>query len=265
MEKTQVCPLLAGYTTAICALFVWTGTAIHAAEQPSRRMLAHDVYFTLKDRSEAAKEELVAGCKKYLADHAGTVWFAAGVLVTEHGRDVNDRNFDVALHIVFKNKASHDKYQDAPRHHRFIEEYKEHWETVRVFDSWLDVSSQGEVMAAPDRPDHAKKPRLPDPAASFAGMIRGKVAAKYDSEVVVAVEKVTRVWRTSKAENPKALEGKSVLVGSSKEDNRYARLAARFIAALKPGETVTLDVAHKGKGEALTILELTDEQRARVD
>ena len=103
---------------------------IYAAPEPSERMLTHDVYFTLKDKSDEAKKKLVAGCKKYLADHPGTVWFAAGVVVAEHQRDVNDRDFDVALHIVFKDKAFHDKYQDAPQHHRFIDEYKENWETV---------------------------------------------------------------------------------------------------------------------------------------
>ena len=89
--------------------------------------------------------------------------------------------------------------------------------------------------------------------------------AKHDGEIVVAVEKVTRVWRANKAENPKALEGKTVLVTGSKEDGHYAKLVARFIDKLKTGEAVTLDVAHKGKGEALTILELTEEQRARMD
>jgi hypothetical protein len=38
---------------------------------------------------------------------------------------------------------------------------------------------------------------------------------------------------------------------------------ARFIASLKVGETVEIDVAHRD-GEALTILELTGDQRERV-
>jgi hypothetical protein len=263
--NTTIRPLLAGYAIVFGALLAWSSAALLAAETPSQRMSAHDVYFTLKDKSAEAKENLVAGCKKYLADHPGTVWFAAGVIVAEHQRDVNDRNFDVALHIVFKDKASHDKYQDAPQHHKFIEEYEQNWEMVRVFDSWVDVSSHGKVPAKGEKPDQAKKPRLPDAAAFFAGMIQGKVVAKYDGEIAVAVEKVTRTWRASKAENPKALEGKTVLVRGTKEDGHYARLVARFIDSLKVGETVRLDVAHKGKGEALTILELTEEQRVRAD
>jgi quinol monooxygenase YgiN len=50
---------------------------------------------------------------------------------------VNDLDYDVALHIVFKNKAAHDKYQDAPRHQKFIDENKALWAKVRVFDSNL--------------------------------------------------------------------------------------------------------------------------------
>ena len=235
------------------------------AAGPPERMLAHDVYFTLKDRSEEASAKLVAGCQKYLSDHPGTVWFAAGPIVAEHEREVNDRGFDVALHIVFKNKAAHDKYQDAPKHHEFIEECGDLWESVRVFDSWLDVSGHGELTVDRRRPDRVKMPRLPDPAALFAGMIQGKVAAKLDGQIVVDVEKVTRVWKTNKAKNPESLLGQKVLVRASKEGGRYAKRVAQFLDGLKVGESVTLDVAHKDKGEALTILELTEEQRKRLE
>ena len=68
-------------------------------------MLSHDVYFTLKDASEAAQRSLVAGCHKYLKDHAGVVFFAAGTLNPDLARDVNDRGFHVALHVVFEGRA----------------------------------------------------------------------------------------------------------------------------------------------------------------
>ena len=102
--------------------------------------LSHDVYFKLKEDSPESKNALVAGCKKYLSDHPGTVLFGAGTLVEEHNREVNDRDFDVALHVVFEDKASHDQYQDADAHHQFIEEFKDNWASVRVFDSWADAA-----------------------------------------------------------------------------------------------------------------------------
>jgi hypothetical protein len=100
-------------------------------------MLAHNVYFSLNDPSQAAKEKLVAACKKYLSGHAGTVFFAAGTLAKDLARPVNDRDFDVALHVVFKDKAAHDQYQKAPAHLKFIEENQANWKKVRVFDSYV--------------------------------------------------------------------------------------------------------------------------------
>ena len=98
-------------------------------------MIVHNVYFSLKDNSAAAKEKLVAACKKHLTKHAGEVFFAAGTLAADLDRPVNDRDFDVALHIVFQDRKAHDQYQDAPRHQQFIDENKDNWKKVRVFDS----------------------------------------------------------------------------------------------------------------------------------
>jgi hypothetical protein len=109
------------------------------------KMLAHDVYFTLNDNSEEAKARLVVACKKYLSTHPGTVWFAAGLLVEENRREVNDRAFDVALHVVFKDKESHDLYQKADLHEQFVVENRANWKAVRVFDSYLDATDHGEV------------------------------------------------------------------------------------------------------------------------
>ena len=108
------------------------------AAAAANTMLAHNVYFSLKDNSPAARKKLVDACKQYLAKHPGTVFFAAGVLADELKREVNDRDFDVGLHIVFDSQASHDKYQDAALHKQFIEENKENWKKVRVFDSVVE-------------------------------------------------------------------------------------------------------------------------------
>jgi hypothetical protein len=101
-------------------------------------MIGHMVYFTLKDRTEQAREKLASACRKYLNGHEGTIYFAVGTLAEDFNREVNDRNWDVALHLVFKDKASHDLYQDHPRHELFIKENKESWQMVRVFDSYIE-------------------------------------------------------------------------------------------------------------------------------
>lgn len=102
-------------------------------------LLSHDVYFTLDDDSPKAQQQLVAACHKYLKDHPGVVFFAAGTLNPDLAREVNDRAFHVALHVVFEDRAAHDAYQVAADHKKFIEENKHNWKKVRVFDS--DVTS----------------------------------------------------------------------------------------------------------------------------
>lgn len=101
-------------------------------------MLGHMVYFTLNDNSPAAVDRLIAACRHYLSDHPGTTLFAVGTRVPDLTRDVNDQDFDVALQVVFEDRAAHDVYQTHERHLSFIEENKSNWRQVRVFDA--DVS-----------------------------------------------------------------------------------------------------------------------------
>src|SRR5437879_5231951 len=94
--------------------------------------LMHNVFFRLHDRSAEARRRLIEACRRYLAPHAGIVFFAAGVLAEELRREVNDRDFDVGLHIVFADQAAHDAYQTTPEHLRFIDENRATWKSVRV-------------------------------------------------------------------------------------------------------------------------------------
>jgi hypothetical protein len=103
----------------------------------SNQRVAHNVFFKLKDNSPAKVQELVDACKKYLNVQPGIAFFAAGVLCADLDRDVNDRNWDVGLHLVFIDKLSHDNYQTDPTHEKFIAESKANWAAVRVFDSYV--------------------------------------------------------------------------------------------------------------------------------
>jgi quinol monooxygenase YgiN len=101
-------------------------------------MLSHNVFFTLKDSSSESIQKLIDDCHRLLAPHDGIAFYAAGTLTADLTREVNDRQFHVALHVVFNDRAAHDVYQDSPRHHEFIGANKDSWAQVRVFDS--DVS-----------------------------------------------------------------------------------------------------------------------------
>ncbi|MCC9601086.1 Dabb family protein [Stieleria sp. JC731] len=99
--------------------------------------LAHHVFFTLKDKSDAAVESLLSDAKEYLDNHDGVIDFAVGRRDTELSREVNVK-YDVSLHVIFKDRATHDVYQTAPRHVTFIERQKENWAQVQVCDSLLE-------------------------------------------------------------------------------------------------------------------------------
>jgi hypothetical protein len=77
----------------------------------------------------------VDACHKYLSGHPGVVYFSAGTLCEALARPVNDRDFDVGLHVVFRSLADHDAYQQHLRHLQFVDENKPTWKKVRVFDS----------------------------------------------------------------------------------------------------------------------------------
>jgi hypothetical protein len=101
-------------------------------------LLCHDVFFKLNDRSPNAIAKMIGDCKKYLTVQPGIVFFCCGGLEPELARPVNDRDWDVALHIVFTDRAAHDAYQDDPDHNKFIAENKANWAGVRVFDSLVE-------------------------------------------------------------------------------------------------------------------------------
>src|SRR5713226_7137012 len=105
---------------------------------PAEARLAHNVYFTLKDQAPESRKRLLDACRQHLSGHPGTILFAVGTLAGELRRPVNDRDFDVGLHIVFASKGAHDAYQESPRHVQFIAENRDNWQKVRVFDSLLE-------------------------------------------------------------------------------------------------------------------------------
>jgi hypothetical protein len=215
-----------------------------APVQAAEPQLAHMVFFTLADDTSENRAALVAACNKYLANHVGTVYFSAGTINEQLDREVNDRDFDVALHLVFASRKHHDAYQTHPRHLKFIEENSHLWSGARVFDS--NVAPGHDRIAAGGR--------------GFAGMLTGTVVGKQYGQVVLQVATIGDTWRHSKADDPQSLVGQKVVVTSRDE----AADVRKFIGMLKVGETVTVDVANQGKGSGLIILELTAKQRARV-
>jgi type II secretion system protein G len=162
-----------------CALTVGLILVFAGSSYSQDRMLAHDVYFSLKDNSPPAKEKLIASCKKYLPDHPGVILFAVGPLADDLRRDVNDRDFDVALHFVFKSKTAYDQYATSERHLKFMAENQDNRKNVRVFDSYLE----GFAIAKAEPLSRERMPLSSSPAISpartgLAARIQANAAAQ---------------------------------------------------------------------------------------
>jgi hypothetical protein len=125
---------------ALVAAFALDAVARLAAN--AEPQLAHMVFFALKDHSKESREKFLASCEKYLSDHEGTVYFSVGTIAEDKDLEepVSVKDFDVALHVVFENKAAKAKYLASDRHKQFVDENRESFAGVRVFDSFLKPS-----------------------------------------------------------------------------------------------------------------------------
>lgn len=108
-------------------------TADSASKGP---MIAHMVFFTLKESNDENRKKLVDAAKEYLGGHPGEVYFSVGEMV-DLKEKVGVTDFDVALHIVFENRAAHDEYLVSARHKKFVAVAHELDKSTRVFDSAL--------------------------------------------------------------------------------------------------------------------------------
>ena len=89
--------------------------------QSGTLMLSHVVIFWIKpDAAPDAADQLLAGCLQYLKDLPGVVNFHAGKMVPSH-RPVVDQSYQVALNVVFTDKAAEEAYQIDPTHLEFVE------------------------------------------------------------------------------------------------------------------------------------------------
>src|ERR1700684_3727320 len=97
-------------------------------------MFSHVVIFWTDPSNPKAADELLAGMETYLRPIPGILHFHAGKMVPSH-RSVVDQTYQVALNIVFPDKATQYAYQDHPRHHEFVHTvFKKTCQKVIVYD-----------------------------------------------------------------------------------------------------------------------------------
>lgn len=104
--------------------------------QPAGPRLSHDVYFTLKDNTPEMRAALVRDCLG-LRSLDGVVALWVGPRAEEFDRETNDHAFDMALHVLFRDRAAHDLYQVSTQHQALLSTWMQRFASVRVFDSWV--------------------------------------------------------------------------------------------------------------------------------
>lgn len=96
---------------------------------------------------------------------------------------------------------------------------------------------------------------VPEVLKGFRGMLIGVVAKKGDHEFIIEVVKITRVWKESKAENPKAAVDKKVVCELWPAGRMYEQ-HRRTLAGLKAGDRVLVEPFHlEPDHDHLTVVE----------
>ncbi len=83
-------------------------------------VFSHIVIIWTDPAKPQAADELLAGAEKYLKSIPGVLHFHAGKMAGSH-RPVVDQSYQVALNVVFPDKATQDAYQVHPSHLEFVE------------------------------------------------------------------------------------------------------------------------------------------------
>ncbi len=97
-------------------------------------MFSHVVIFWTDPNNPSAADELIAGGEKYLKPIPGVQAFHMGRMAPSH-RPVVDQTYQVALNIIFPDKAAQDAYQVHPLHIDFVEKvFKRVCKRVVVYD-----------------------------------------------------------------------------------------------------------------------------------
>ncbi len=96
-------------------------------------MFVHNVLFTLQGDKLAASQQLQSAMEAHLRSIPGVRHLWTGRPLPAE-RPVIDNDYDVALCVVFDDKAAHDAYQTHPRHLEFIKQAGRYWAKVRVID-----------------------------------------------------------------------------------------------------------------------------------
>lgn len=107
-------------------------------KKSKKDMLQHNVYFWVKEGvSNAGKKKFEQGIRDFISTVKEVKKAEIGIPAPTEERDVVDHSFSYSLFVWFKSIEDHNVYQKHPAHEKFISEYSNLWEKVKVYDSEL--------------------------------------------------------------------------------------------------------------------------------
>ncbi|HUR11307.1 MAG TPA: Dabb family protein [Flavitalea sp.] len=122
----------AGKTTFATGLGIFT--AKNEMPMAAKKGFIHHVYFWLKNpANQQDLQKLIKGLQTLSAVKTIKEFHIGKPAGTN--RDVIDSSYSVSWMLVFENKADQDSYQTDPIHLNFVEQCKDLWTKVIVYDS----------------------------------------------------------------------------------------------------------------------------------
>ena len=110
----------------------------HIAEHTDPLPFIHTVFFwETEGLSETASAALRQGIETLRTVPSVGKIMIGGPAGSEQ-RDVVDHSYDHALIVHFTDQAAHDAYQTDPIHLKFVEDHKDKWQKVVVYDSVVE-------------------------------------------------------------------------------------------------------------------------------
>lgn len=85
-------------------------------------MFSHIVIFWTDPSQRNAADEVVAAANRLLKNIPGVLQFHAGRMVPS-ARPVVEQSYQVALNLIFLDRAAEQAYQTHPQHLEFVEKY----------------------------------------------------------------------------------------------------------------------------------------------
>jgi len=88
---------------------------------------------------------------------------------------------------------------------------------------------------------------IPAELKGFQGMMTGKLIKKGDTSLVFKVEKIMKVWKGNKAENPKKAVGKILKLNLAKVSDHHSSRIMKHFQNMKEGDQIELEAFDLGQ------------------